>query len=256
MQVDLAKRMPPGPYRSVYRRTSARHPELSPRRYVVHALPTVQREGLFAENAVTALDAVVPGGADEATPGQFTWPRWRKDASGMMLRFDPPIDYLPRRLDARAPAESSARLQVYNAKGEPAFGGKATRRVELEGFATVTAGGKRYTDCVCVRTETRISIPLAARVSLTEYLYVAPGRGIVRRVQRFRGWVLIRYFDDVVEDELVQFEPLPAAKREGIASTWTAGTWSGAIVFFQPSMPQPYVAGVIIGHPLIPIVDE
>jgi len=247
MHVDLARRMPTGPYRSVYRRTSRKHPELSPQRYAVVALPGIQREGAFADSDITTLADMVPGGDEPAHPEHFTWPPWGHDASGMMLRFDPPIDYLPRRLVAQSPEESSARLEIFNPKGEPSFTGKATRRVTLEGFATVTAGGRRYTDCVCVRTETRIDIPLTARVALTEYLYIAPTRGVVRRVRRLRGLVLIRYFDDVVEDELVGFERLAPADAERAAPTWTAGAWSAAVVFFQPSMPQPYVAGALFG---------
>jgi len=206
----------------------------------------MQQEGVFADTRAARLDEYMANEGDAGPAAQFTWPRWEPDSAGLMLRFDPPLAYLPRRLDARGRTHASARVLLHNPKGKQTDSGKVERNVYLEGYATVTAGNRTYSDCVYLRTETRMHFPWLARIALTEYLWLAPNHGIVRRVQRLRGRILIRYFEDVIEDELIRCE-LPESQDTGGKSAPRLGeTCSAAVIYLQPAQPVPCVTGAVM----------
>jgi len=250
-RVDLAARTPAKAHRSVYLRRSLRRGGADPQRYQVICRHDAQQEGAFASLPLAPLQRYFahPGIA-RGPHVKFPWPlAGGRNAAGLMLRFEPPVRYLPQVIDVRQPHAVQGAVRIFNPQGREIYTGKLGRDVRLEGFETTRAGGRTYRACVRLHAETRLQVPWLAQVSLTEYIWLAPKTGIVRRVLRVRGWLLIRHFDSAFEDELVEFEDLPGAAALGADATPPLVTpWLHAILYFQPLFPAPAVAGAAIQY--------
>lgn len=241
MHFDIAQRLAPPESRALYERTTA-HSTDPPTRYEVVRTGNVQREGALADSNIADLAPYLA--ADDGSP-QLPWPSSETERSaGLLIRFDPPAQYLPAMLDAGKTHHETVQVQIHNPAGKLLYTGNAERELRVEGYENVATSDMRYPDCVRVFTQTRIRVPWIARLTVSEYLWLAPNKGFVRRVQRLAGWVFLRYFEDVVEDRLIKIEMLPTHRGDDTATDPARG-WSSAALYFCPSLPQPRIAGAI-----------
>ena len=244
---DLSGRMPPPGARLTYRRTSLLNPKAAPEQYVVQVTCTGWGEGKLTQQSRGPLASHVEREGAQGPAQQFPWPHpWGASAVGFFLEFDPPLVSWPRVVEGGSARKCESRFKCYGARGQYSYRGSATRAIELEGYETVSIDGVNYNDCVRLCTETRFCIPWIAYVDLTEYSWLAPGIGEVKRLQCWTGLALLVYFKDIVQYELVSVEHPAEQPAERSAERRAPVRWSRCAVYLDPALPTPQLQGLAV----------
>ncbi len=176
------------------------------------------------------------------------WKLWPDDpdrkGAAFFLEFDPPLVYLPDSIQAGRQASQQVRLRYYNRDGICTRRGTVRRTFDLEGFETVVAGGVRYADCARLHTRTRIRVAWGPRGDITEYIWLAPGVGEVRRVQQFSGLAYLVHFSELQTFELAGGSLL----AEGVpgARPFPGEVWARCAVYLDRLLPHPRLGGLAV----------
>ena len=244
--IDLTALAPSGGVaRQAYRRSDPAQPAVPPQGYERHYQGMTRTEGALAVKTFTGLADYLGPDAPKAADRWKLWPDDpdRKGAA-FFLEFDPPLVYLPGSIQAGRESSQQVRLRYYNRDGICTRRGTVRRSVEFEGFETVTAGGVRYADCARLHTRTRIRVDWGPRVDTTEYIWLAPGVGEVRRVQQFSGLAYLVYFSEVQTFELADGSPWAAgAAGAGLSS---GEVWARCAVYLDRLLPHPRLGGLAV----------
>ena len=244
---DLFGRMPLPGARLTYRRTSLMAPEAEPEQYVVQVTGTGRGEGELTQQSGGPLASHVEREGAQGAAQQFPWPHpWGASAVGFFLEFDPPLVTWPRIVEGGRAHECESRFRCFGARGQYLYRGSATRVIELEGYETVSIDGVKYNDCVRLCTETRFRIPWIAHVDLTEYSWLAPGIGEVKRLRCWTGFALLVYFKDIVQYELVSVEHPAEQPTRPVPQRRVPVRWSRCAVYLDPALPNPQLQGLAV----------
>ena len=208
-------------------------------------------EGSLAKKpvrTVTQYLARTPGG--QYLRGML-WPQDpQKQGAAFFLEFDPPLARLPRLIDANGGFNQECRLRYFNRDAVEARGGSVTRQVVFEGFETIEAGGLEYAGCVRLRIETRYRIRWAPRVNVSEYVWLAPGIGEVRRVESFSGLALPVFFNGLHVYELIGESPESSAATQLVRASAIGPSpveaWSSCAVYLDRLLPRPRLGGLAV----------
>ena len=245
-RLDLAHYAPgdPGVLRTYHRR-SPDSPSAPPEAYRRRHLGPFRAEGAMAAKPTDTLaDYLGP----DALKAADRWKLWPDDpdrkGAAFFLEFDPPLVYLPGSIQAGRESSQQVRLRYYNRDGICTRRGTVRRSFEFEGFETVTAGGVRYADCARLHTRTRIRVDWGPRVDTTEYIWLAPGVGEVRRVQQFSGLAYLVYFTEVQTFELADGSPWAAG---AVGARLPSGeVWARCAVYLDRLLPHPRLGGLAV----------
>ncbi len=236
-------------------RTYLRHnlgdPQEPPVRYARRSQDGMLTEGLLADKRVTTVAAYL-----QHTPGArhrrgSLWPEDPDNkGAAFFLEFDPPLIRLPASIDADGGVSQVCRLRYYNRDAVEVRGGTVTREITFEGFETVEAGGIEYPGCPRLRIDTRFRIHWGPLVDTSEYVWLAPGVGEVRRVERLSGLAWLAYFTGLHVYELID-EPLVTAAaapsvRSAAAALPPVEAWSRCAVYLDQVLPHPRLGGLAV----------
>jgi len=144
---------------------------------------------------------------------------------------------LPRSVQGGQPYVCRTAVRCHGGKGRHIYSGQASRTIVFEGYEEVKIGDVPYTDCVRLRIETQLDLPWVASVGTTEYVWLAPRIGEVQRVRRWKGFMLLTYFEGVARYELMRMALPPP---EGAGAVTDGETLQG--VAAVRGVPAPRVA--------------
>ncbi len=243
--IDLTRYAPSGlPAARTYRRTNVRSGADTPGVYerVYHA--GVRTEGVLADREVAEVSGYLGPDAPLAVDRWKLWPEGAESSgAAFLLEFDPPLTCLPASIEAGHPTSQRVALRYFNRDGRNTRRGWVERACELEGYQAVEAGGVRFDHCARLKIDTKLRIHRGPRVDVTEYVWLAPGVGEVRRTEKVQGWTLLLYFDELHNYELL------TAGAQGAPGDNTARrvgeAWSCCAVFLDRLLPHPRLGGLI-----------
>jgi hypothetical protein len=173
---------------------------------------------------------------------KLAWPDPANDKyHGLFLEFDPPVSYLPANLTVGERFRWSGNLRLFNSSGHLDMRGTIEREVELEGYETMSVGEKSFEHCPRIRIDTQCHLHWGPDIRLTEYFWLAPDVGIVRRIERLSGLIWLIYFRSFFDYELVGVEPLEGAESgpTNLPPLARAAVWLDRLAF------RPRIGGII-----------
>ncbi len=207
-------------------------------------------EGLLA---ATRMDTV----AEYLEPTQRA--RYRRGAlwpieqpngnAAFFVEFDPPLVRLPETVGPLEEWSQQCTMRYFNRDAVQTRQGRVTRTVAFEGFESVEADGVPYANCARLKVDTKYRIDWGPRIDSTEYLWLAPGVGEVRRIERISGLALLAYFSEAHSYELVSAttdstEPLPPIRAKSRPVPLRA--WSRCAVYLDRVLPKPRLGGLAV----------
>jgi hypothetical protein len=250
--IDLTRfARPGGRLPRVYLRRDLSDADAPPVRYERRPQNGMLTEGLLADKRVTTVAAYLQHTPDARQRRGVLWPEDPdKKGAAFFLEFDPPLLRLPASIDVDGGVSQHCRLRYYNRDAVEVRGGTVTRRIVFEGFESVEAGGIEYPACPRLRIDTRYRIHWGPRVDTSEYVWLAPGIGEVRRVERLSGLAWLAYFTGLHVYELIE-QPLVAPAAASSASLSAAGpqpieAWSRCAVYLDRVLPHPRLGGLAV----------
>ena len=246
--IDLAEYLPAVPFCRSYLRSDLRRTDESASPYERQADTMQRRDGLFADLDLGDLTQYLYQPESEEPARYLTWPapeasRWL----GLFMEFDPPLIYLPATIDAETEVRCRSDVCVFDRWGHRMRTGTVERTVRVEGFEDVLATDVSYRACLRLAIDTQIRVPWSARVDLTEYLWLAPGIGEVKRVERIQVLAVpFFYFDEAYVSEL-------AAEPESVAETvrdhpTPEPAWARLAILLDRFLPRLRVGGVLVEY--------
>jgi hypothetical protein len=239
--------------RRTYRVTSSTHPQPGPFTWASSTLANRRREGALADAEVPSLHAYLRHADTDDKPA-FHWPDTQQGAAGVFITFDPPLVQFPLQMSGGSTLRFDSSVRVFGGvSGKRLADGTARRTVTCDGYESIEIDGLPYRDCVRLCIDTQVRIPWLARVRTTEYIWLAAGKGAVRRLQRLEGRVVFTRFTDVWEYVLIDCAPAEVEDtartpllKVGPDGVFAAETWSCAALYLSPFLPRPRLAGAII----------
>ena len=230
---------------AIYLRQSLTSPDTPPQRYKRCPSSSTLTEGLLAGKNVDTVSQYLESTARARQRRGTLWPYDQRPASAaFFLEFDPPLVYLPPRLDTNEPWAQQCELHYYNRDAIEVRQGTATREAVFEGFEDVSADDVHYADCVRLRVTTRYRLDWGPRVDTTEYIWLAPGLGEVRRIEHVSGLAWPVYFSEAYSYERVN-EPTAPARLVGKRLPLPLA-WSRCAVFLDRLLPHPRLGGLAV----------
>lgn len=206
LRVQLAARQAPAGSRLTYRRFDPTHEaaEALPD-YIVEVQEHRHVGGDLVDANVAPIQTYLKL-SDAPASQTLQWPKAPHQAWAFYLSFDPPLDACPESLAGDEKVTCKSKLDVFNWRGKRLASGSASRTFYFRGYEDVTIGDDRYGDCIRLRVDTRLTVPLAGDVTTTDYVWLAPGIGPVRRVQIIRGSLLVRRLSSATQWDLVRID--------------------------------------------------
>jgi len=207
LRVQIGARQAPAGTRLTYRRSDPtdESAEAMPE-YIVAVDKHRHVEGDLTDINLAPIRSFLQQGDAPATQA-LNWPKTPRPAWAIYLTFDPPLDACPESLAGDEKVTCVSKFDVFNWKGKRLASGSASRTFRFRGYEDVTIGDNRYGDCVRIRVETRLTVPFACDVTTTDYVWLSPGIGPVRRVQTIRGSLLVRRLSSATQWDLVHIRP-------------------------------------------------
>lgn len=243
--VDLSPYQPrPSPQPRVYARHDRKHPDTGPADYVRMINEARQIEGSLVDRATQSIDRYLSPPEGGGAADRFPWPQSGPGGAAFFLQLTPSLPQYPIVIDAHRPVEMRADVRLYDYRGRRRFGGTLQRTVTFQGFETLEADAHTLPDCVRLQIVTRLRFFWGPRVDVTESVWLAPGIGEVRRVERLRGWAWLFPFDEVRQYDLIS----PGAGKAQLA-THSAGLtprWSVIAVHLDRCLPHPRLGGLAV----------
>ena len=184
---------------------------------------------------------------NDATGGErrLRWPQTDDPAWAFYLVFDPPLGECPAALTGDEPVSCASSFSFYNWRGRKVAWGKVTRQFRFDGYEDLTVGGQRYPECVRVHVVTIYATAWFGRVKTSDYLWLAPHVGAVRRIQRISGSILASRLDSVSQWDIERIHS-GTAKSSGSP---LFGAWRRVAVHLSPTGRQPRLVGLAIESP-------
>ncbi|MCH7814353.1 MAG: hypothetical protein IID40_10075 [Planctomycetes bacterium] len=229
----------------IYERKSLSDPDDPPSLFRRRPQATALTLGSLADRPVHAVaDYLEPTDRARRRRGAL-WPEDPENRGvAFFLEFDPPLTQIPGTIAQVEGHHQRSRLLFYNRHAELIREGTVMRSVVFEGLESVEVGDVVYPACARLRAVTKFRLPWWPRVDVTEYLWLAPGVGEVRRIERISGLAWLAYFEDVQQYELV--EPRPIASRPASPTPDEPPAWSRCAVFLDRLPPHPRLGGAVI----------
>lgn len=250
--VDLTRFVGPGGRSSlVYLRRNLSDADAPPVRYERRPHNGMLTEGLLADKRVTTVAAYLQDTPDARHRRGVLWPQDPSNkGAAFFLEFDPPLIRLPASIDAHQVVSQHCSLRYFNRDAVEVRGGTVTRQITFEGFESIEAGGIEYPGCPRLRIDTRYRIHWGPRVNTSEYVWLAPGIGEVRRVEQLSGLAWLAYFTGLHVYELID-QPLVASAATASAGSSAAGqqpleAWSRCAVYLDRVLPHPRLGGLAV----------
>jgi len=250
--IDLTRYLArPGDATRVFLRQNPGDSAEAPVRYERRAPNGTFTEGLMAEREVDSVAALLEPTLRARQRRGSLWPEDPNgEGAAFFLEFDPPLIRLPASIDANGGVAQRCELRVFNRDAVEGRGGTVSREIAFEGFEVVEAGGHEYADCVRLKIDTRFRIRWGPQVSATEYVWLAPHVGEVRRVERFSGLAWFVYFTGLQVYDLVD-GPAPVTPETQPVRLAAAGAlpiqaWSRCAVYLDRVLPRPRVGGLAV----------
>ncbi len=248
VRAELASRMtPPGTVLVYSCRAGGKQDDCD--QYVVELANGRRAEGRLVGCKRDPLEGYLQREPSDEGVSNFPWPPCNETgALGFFLEFEPPLVYWPSYVEGGRAITSSSRFHLYGARGPHVCSGNVTRSVELEGYESVEVGEQRYSDALRLRVETSIRVPWLCNVRISEYVWLAPGVGEVRRMQKWKGRILlITSFDSLRIYDLMEAkrpQSLSGNSGEG-GHTGLSEAWRLCAIHLYPGMPVPRLSGLI-----------
>ncbi|MCP4250783.1 MAG: hypothetical protein GY778_27410 [bacterium] len=229
----------------IYERQSLSHPDDPPSLFRRQPQATALTLGSLAGRPVHPVtDYLEPTDRARCRRGSL-WPEDPDNrGAAFFLEFDPPLTQIPGTIALVDGYNQRSRLRCYNRDAELIREGTVTRSVVFEGLESVANGNVVYPACARLRAVTKYRLPWGPRVNTTEYLWLAPGVGEVRRIERISGLAWLAYFQDVQQYELV--DPRPVASMPASHALDEPPAWSRCAVFLDRLPPHPRLGGAVI----------
>ncbi len=146
-------------------------------------------------------------GGDALAPGKK--PRKKRaplrGKYGVLITVDPPLPPLPRELRPGEPQTFRADLSCYSETGRHWYDGHVRRSVALVAKGPETVRGVRYDDVLRLRLATRFYFHWSRILDIDQTVWLAPGVGVLRRVDQITGWILLLPYSSTERMELVHF---------------------------------------------------
>jgi hypothetical protein len=205
----------------------------------------IRAEGTMATNPVWSLADFLGPDAPRAGERWKLWPvNPESKGAAFFLEFNPPLVYLPASITPNGAVSQEVTLRYYNRDGILRRTGTVERAITLEGFENVGTDGMHFANCARLKVDTRIRVKWGPRVDLTEYLWLAPGIGEVRRVQRFSGFAYLVYFSQVQSFELAS--STTGQQDAGAGTTFPGEVWTRCAVYLDRLPPHPRLGGLVV----------
>lgn len=209
-------------WRWTYRRT--REPDKA-FEYARHIDKGSYAEGNLIGRTFDPLDSYVEQrrkhGLDNATKGagkQTNKPRrrWKRaplrGEYGVIMTFEEPLPPLPLELKPGEAQTFRTKLRCYSESGKHYYDGSVTRNVLLVGRGSLTVGDERYDKVLRLRMTTRFYFHWTSVLDIDQTVWLAPDVGVVRRVDKIVGWILLLPYSSTERMDLVAFDR-PASYR-------------------------------------------
>ncbi|MCH9001026.1 MAG: hypothetical protein IIC02_00510 [Planctomycetes bacterium] len=245
--IDLAVyRAPPSCRVRTYYRMDPTDPEQRGGRYAHWATAAGRVEGnLIGLDLLPLSTYVSEAQSGEARP-RLPWPKEEGIYSeGTFLEFSPPIVWWPATLSVTEPAVFKSKVRCFLEDGRPLVEGRAERRIWFEGHETIPRRSGEPTRCARLRARTTLRLTWFLYAEFEEYVWLAEGRGVIRRTERLSG-VLLRVFRfssvhryDLLNQDLGSGEGAPSVR--GIDRAF-----SRIAIHFDRVLPSPRVGGLIV----------
>jgi len=250
--VHLAGYLPgEGEATRLYFRRNLTRPDETPQRYLRRHSERGVGEGVLARGDVdTVAEYLQPTPRARERRGTL-WPLdQQRTAAAFFLEFSPPLPHLPEVISCEQPWSQSSELHCYNRDAEPAGSGIVEREVSFQGFEDVRVGATVYADCVRLRRETRFRVRWGPRVDRTEYLWLAPALGEVKRIERVAGFAGLMYFSVAHRYELARLPAESPSPSPGIPPVGPGPprpqAWARCAVFLERMLPRPSLGGLLV----------
>lgn len=228
----------------VYARHDLIRPDDPPETYRRQGNRYRQVEGTLIGRTEGPLCRYVPAdGAGPAPPPHLSWPPSTPGGSAFFLKIDPPLPHLPCIVDVRHPITRRSTVHLFNWCGRHLFEGTMERTVRFAGFEPAGSIEHVPAECLRLKIQSRIRLSWGPRVDVTEFVWLAPRLGEVRRVELLRGWAWFLPFNSAWQYDLVESQ----GAGPTVARTRTAQPrWSIVAVHLEKSLPHPRLGGLAV----------
>ncbi|UCG15352.1 MAG: hypothetical protein JSV19_08630 [Phycisphaerales bacterium] len=234
----------PSPQPRVYARHDRKHPDTVPADYVRMISEARQIEGSLVGRVAQSVGRYLSPPEGGGAADRFPWPQSGPGGAAFFLQLTPPLPQYPVVIDAHQPIELRADVRLYDYQGRRRLGGTLQRTVTFQGYETLEADANTLPDCMRLQIVTRLRFFWGPRVDVTESVWLAPGIGEVRRIERLRGWAWLFPFDEVRQYDLISAGAVKA--QLAAHSAEPARRWSVIAVHLDRCLPHPRLGGLAV----------
>jgi hypothetical protein len=226
----------------LYLRRDLKRPDAPPELYESATDHDKHIEGSLIGRSAGSLDRYIHDERDDPSAVHLAWPQSSPNGAGFFLALDPPLPRLPEFVDTREPTVSTCSVRLYNWRGKHLFRGMLERTVRYLGFAPAGTIANLPVECLRLEVRSRIRLHWGPTVNITEYLWLAPRLGEVRRIERLQGWAWFLPFDTAWQYDLVDPHRTDQLPRPGAAAH---PLWSLIAIHLDRALPHPRVGGIM-----------
>lgn len=244
--VRLSRYLPwrPNTLRS-FTRTDTSRPNESPTLYMQRTSNRLRAEGTLIETKPLPISMYLDRDSDRPDRPRLRWKTPpSRNSGGFFVDFLPPFVEWPMQLSLDNPYIQQGTIHLYDSDGQFLSTGPATRSVWLERYETIDQGGSVYPRCMVLGSRTELGLGWWGRIELAETVWLARDIGVVRRVQRIEGDMLILFrFQSEYRFDLWKVVP---TKRRNPPATDEPKRWARLAVYLDRLLPNPRVGGLIV----------